>query len=216
MQLRPPILRLLRPRVALRKILAAALTLSVLSAFAPFSIYSHTHNCSMPCCASGSCATGACEVSFEQPAQTPKPESHCEHGAHEMSEMPDAGELTVRADSVVPDDAAHNGDLNELCGVDNLTKLSGTLLSKLVPLHPTSVRSEAFSRPCGMECCAGVGAFSQVRRSRELALLGHQGRPRPPDLRSNFNQASRPLFLQTQGRRQAQPRAPPLSSVPTS
>jgi hypothetical protein len=201
---------MLRLRVALRKIAAAALTLSVLSAFAPFSIYSHAHACSMPCCASGSCSTGACPVSFEQPAQTPVPESHCEHGDHEMSEMPDAGELTVRVESFVQEDSAINNELTAHCDAGNLNKLSATLLYKPVPLHQTSVRADAFSRPCGMECCAGVGAFSQVRRSRELALLGHESRPRPPDLRSIFNQTSRPLFLQTQWRRQARPRAPPF------
>jgi hypothetical protein len=207
---------MLRPRVALRKILAAVLTLSVLAAFAPFSIYSHAHNCSMPCCASGSCSTGACEVSFEKPAQTPKQESHCEHGESEMSDMADAGEPMLRVESFVPDDSTHKSDVTELCGVDNLTKLSVTLLHQPVPLHQTSIRADAFSRPCGMECCAGVSAFSQLRRSRELALTGHQSRPRPPNLSSNFNQASRPLFLQTQWRRQAKPRAPPFSSFPTS
>lgn len=203
MQLLHQILRMLRPRVALRKIAAAVLALAVLASFAPFSIYSHAHNCSMPCCASGSCLTGACDVAFEKPAETPEPESHCAHAGHAM---------TVRVESFIEEDSTGNDEMMEQSGVGDLTKLSVTPMSEPFPLHETSVKAAAFSRPCGMDCCAGVGAFSQLRRSREIALLNHQSKPRPPNFLSVSTQATRPPFLRTQWRRQAKPRAPPLAS----
>ncbi|MBV9209359.1 MAG: hypothetical protein JOZ52_01950 [Acidobacteria bacterium] len=199
-QLRPQILRRLWPRIALRKIAAAVLALAVLAAFAPFSSYSHAHNCSMPCCASGSCSTGACDVSFEKAAATPEPESHCEHAEHAM---------TVRVESFIEEDSTGHDELTELCGAADLNRLSATPLSQAVPLHETSLKAAAFSRPCGMDCCAGVGAFSQLRRSRELSLLNNQSKPQSPSFLSFSNQESSPLFLQTQWRRQAKPRAPP-------
>lgn len=205
------IFRRLQPRFAPRKFFAAVLALSLLTTFAPFSIYSSAHTCPMPCCASGSCSTGACDVSFHKPAPKPEAESHCEHGDQAMPEMSVADGITVRVESFINQDLADNKqDMAELCGVDNLSGLSGTSLHQAAPFHATNIRPQAFSRPCGPECCAGVVAFSQGRRSRELALLGHRSRPRAPDYRLIFNQESRPTFLQAQWRRQSTPRAPPF------
>ena len=187
------------------------MALSLLTTFAPFSIYSSSHSCSMPCCASGSCATGACDVSFDKVAPKPETETHCEHGEHAMPEMPATDSMTVRVESFIDQDLTDKKpDLTELCGVENPGKPSNPLLHQTAPFHETSIRPQAFTRPCGPECCAGAGAFSQGRRSRELALLDHQSRPRAPTSRLSSNQDSRPLFLQAQWRRQSTPRSPPF------
>jgi hypothetical protein len=128
-----------------------------------------------------------------------------------MPEMPTADGMTVRVEYFTDQDLTDKKqDLTELCGIENPGKLSGTLLHQPAPVRETSIQSQSFTRPCGPECCAGVGAFSQGRRSRELALLGYQSRPRAPTSHAIFNQDSRPLFLQAQWRRQSTPRAPPF------
>jgi hypothetical protein len=198
------ILRPLRLRFAVRRILAAALALAVLATFAPLSASAGSHTCSMPCCASGSCSTGACDVPLKQPAQTAQPESHCEHGHESLTE---ASKITVRAE---PEGAQ---DASELCGADSLLKPSGHPVEQTAPLHETSVKSEALTRPCGTDCCAGAYASSQGRRSRELALLNHASRPRAPAPGLTFKRASHPLFLSAQWRRQSSPRAPPGSFI---
>ena len=196
-----------------RKIAAAAMALSLLTTFAPFSIYSSSHSCSMPCCASGSCVTGACDVSIDKAAPKSAAESHCEQGEDAMHGMPSAAGMTVRVESFIDQDLTDNKqDLTELCGVEKPGKTATPLLHQPASFHETNIRSQSFTRPCGPECCgAGVGAFSQSRRSRELALLGHQSRPRPPTARSVSDQDSHPLFLQAQWRRQSTPRAPPFN-----
>ncbi len=205
------IVRRFRQRFALRKIFAATLALSLLTTFAPFSIYSSAHTCSMPCCASGSCSTGACDVSFEKPAPKSVAESHCEHSAQAMPEMTVADGMTVRVESFINQDLTDNKqDLSELCGIDNLSKPSNPLLHPAAPFHETSIRPQAFSRPCGPECCGGSVAFSQGRRSREHGLTGHQSRPRAPASLLISDQGSHPTFLQAQWRRQSTPRAPPF------
>jgi hypothetical protein len=207
----------LKHRLAPRKIFAAAVALSLLTTFAPFSIYSSAHTCSMPCCASGSCSTGACDVSFEKSASKPEAESHCEHGDHAMPEMAVTDGMTVRVESFINQDLTDSKqDSAELCGVDNFGRnnlgrlSSGTLLHQATPFHETNIRPQAFSRPCGPECCGGVVAFSQGRRSRELALTGYQSRPRAPASLLIFDQDSHPTFLQAQWRRLSTPRAPPF------
>lgn len=189
----------------MRRVLAAALALAVLMAFAPLGAAAGAHACSMPCCASGSCSTGACDIPARQTAQ--QTASHCEHGDESMTEMTEADELTVRAEPPVTQ------DLSELCGADSLTRASSHTVEPPAPLHETSVKSDAFTRPCGTDCCAGVSASSQGRRSRELALLSHASRPRAPALGLTLDRASRPLFLHAQLRRQSGPRAPPTRFI---
>jgi hypothetical protein len=180
------------------------LALAVLTTFAPLSLSASSHACSMPCCASGSCSTGACDITFEQTAKKAQPDSHCEHGEEAMTE---ASEITERAEPVGAQ------DFSELCGADGLTRSSGHHVEQPASLYETSVQSQAFTRPCGTDCCAGSYASSQGKRSRELALLSHASRPRAPALGLTLKRDSHPLFLQAHWRRQSSPRAPPHNFI---
>ncbi len=190
---------MLSPAFALRKISAALLALCLLTTIAPSGISSPAHECSMPCCASGSCATGACDFSFASPAKKSEPESHCtdgeQHASHQGHEAMEHAPATENAD--------------ELCGAENLTKRSGPRPLKTETVHKNSVKPQSFSRPCSPDC--GAGAVSQVRRTSELAILGHAHRPRPPTRALNFKNASNLIFLNPRRHRLSPPRAPPAS-----
>lgn len=181
---------------ALRVISAATLVLSLLATIAPFGVLSSAHVCTMPCCADGACATGACEVEFEKAAQTPSAESHCEETAHE-------NHLSAHANTDSSD---------ELCGADNLLKSSVVFTPVDAPLHHASLNSVALTKPCPPECGAGAGAYTQLRRSREHAILSHDGRPRPPTSVSVFNNESLLTSLKARWRRHSPTRAPPICS----
>lgn len=155
----------------------------------------------MPCCASGACSTGACDVAFDAPAKKPEADSHCEHD----------GSLTGHDAAMQMEGESSQKEISdELCGADNSSRLSGIFKQQDVTHQESAVKPHAFSQPCPTECGAGAGAFQQFRRSRELAILGHAQRPRPPTRVSSFDNISLLASLNNLRRRQSPPRAPPL------
>lgn len=182
---------------ALKQLSAAVLAIALLASLAPIGVSSHAQGCSMPCCSGGSCSTGACDVSFGAPAKKTEPESHCEHGG---------GPMHVE---VVEVNQSAEIDASELCGADQLTKSSGLTPVQSTPLHQNTIKPESFSKPCSSDCCAGAAVSSQLRRSRDVSILGDSYKPRGPDSSKRLRNNERPVFLSLQLRRLSPPRAPP-------
>lgn len=202
--------RLRDPRllqVSARIILAGALVLALLTGIAPLNALSSTATaCAMPCCASvsegGACATGACHSKISGHTQKKRPpvksgDSHPSHcgsmrkaGASSEDAASPLHSITVEADSPTaqPQHPASGDSLPQRTGV-----IDG-----------------AFTKPCPPECCAGVSAFTQVRRSRDASALSHNTRPRPPTMAAHLRRSDLLPPTDDAWLRGSSPRAPPL------
>jgi hypothetical protein len=85
--------------------------------------------------------------------------------------------------------------------------------------HPVARETESqgagviagvLTKPCPSDCCAGVSAFEQVRRSRDSSALTHSLRPRPPDMAGHLYRSHLLPPTTAAWLRHSSPRAPPL------
>ncbi len=177
--------RRLRPAYALRKFSAAVLALSLLATIAPFSFSSESAHS----CSMPCCASGACETG--------------------------ACDFSFEADSQKHSHASTHKAAEELCGAENLlkisVKISVTRLMRKETVKQNSLQPNSFSQPCPPDC--GAGTTSQFRRAGELAILGHAHKARPPTYLSLLKSEAHPIFLNARWRRQSKPRAPPSQSL---
>ena len=131
----------------------------------------------------------------------------CASGACETG----ACDFSFEANSQKHSHASTHEAATELCGAENLLKFSVTRLMRKEPVKQNSLQPNSFSQPCPPDCCAGTA--SQLRRSGELAILGHAHRARPPTYLSLLKSEAHPVFLNARWRRQSKPRAPPSRTV---
>ena len=194
----------LRQTPIARIILAGALTLALLAGIAPLNALSSEPACSMPCCASvargGACATGACHSKLSGHSMKAKPpvqggdapSSHC------SSMKMEAGAPVADTGSSVQSSAeeAHSSSQHPA------TQDTGTLGAGVI--------AGVLTKPCPSDCCAGVSAFEQVRRSRDASALAHSLRPRPPDAAGHLYRSHLLPPTTIAWLRNSSPRGPPL------
>ena len=178
--------------------LAAMLVLVLLSAIAPLSSFSSSHECSMACCAGKpSHLEGSCSVAFANDLEAKSTEDQGEAvEAHSAHAHHDAG---ASSESVTNRHSAHHSSSKRTESIQTLTAASQVMTS-----------------PCSPECAAAAVAPTQTRRPRDAAAMSFAGNARPPTLRLIKNVISVVFLPSSEGRRQVRPRAPPILLNPSA
>lgn len=163
--------------LSFRAIVAALLTLLLLSSAVPFTVLSAAHSCSMPCCAGaeGSCATGACKGALFKSHKKSEEEKLCgTEGAHQAR-----GAKKISAPDH-PDQATMDSDH---CGAEEKEPSTpgGPEASREEQTASTNlVSARSLASPCPKDCCTAASASAQLRRWRDVALLLSLDRVLPP------------------------------------
>lgn len=209
--------RRLRPLIA-RILIAATLTVALVSGITPLGSMSSGSLCTMSCCAgeapheAGSCTHGSCNVNFasSKPLPPPSPpivqEELCratkplmtQHGdmhAHDAP-APANEDLSTAdhqhhqpADSLVPQDQSPQNKSRQL----------------------TNIAASVLTKPCPPDCGAGTFSYSSQTRPRDSASVSYADKPRPPSilrLRRIPDNVAKSLEAL---RRRSRPRGPPIS-----
>ncbi|MDT4969680.1 MAG: hypothetical protein QOJ64_4417 [Acidobacteriota bacterium] len=179
--------------------MAAMLGLVLLSAIAPLSSFSSSHQCHMACCAGKAPhAEGSCSVAFAseiEPNATDdgeeaveEPSAHAHHGASAPAEE----SVSHDSHNVASRHSAHHSSSAHTESSQSLT-----------------AASPAMTAPCSPECAAAAVAPTHSRRPRDGAAMAFACSPRPPTLVLIRNVISDIVLPSSESRRQVRPRAPP-------
>ena len=197
-----------------RILIAATLTIALVSGSAPFGLTSSGHLCMMSCCAgkapheAGSCMHGSCHVDFLAAKTASHPTEQEEHCGATKPRMAQHGEMHM------PDAPAPAvQDLS--AAVHRHHQPPDSLAQEQSPQNSSqpapTIAVSMLTKPCPPDCGAGICSNSSQSRSRGSAALSHAGRPRPPSSlclrQASYNPAKELDMLC----RRSRPRGPPLS-----
>jgi hypothetical protein len=166
--------------IAARVMIAATLTLAVLSGIVPPGLTSSGHLCKMACCAgmpphaAGTCAHGSCHINLSTRKSPQKREEHC--GAHNQQAAPhDAahmhGAATPPVENASQTDRRHSHTVNSSAQDSPLQNKSQ---------RPARLTVSVLTKPCPPDCGAATFSNPTQSRPRHTAAISDADRPRPP------------------------------------
>lgn len=205
--------RRFRPMLVARILIAATLTVALVSGIAPLGLSSSEALCTMSCCAgkaphkAGTCTHGTCEVDFSaQQPQKPsvEKEEHCGAGKSLTTQHGDMHGHDAPSPS--KDKSARAGHQHHQTG-----SLAQEQLPKSSSQQATSVIASMLTKPCPPNCGAGICSYSSQSRPRDSAALSDAGRPRPPSSLSLRQTSYNPAKGLDVLCRRSRPRGPPIS-----
>ncbi|HYP53430.1 MAG TPA: hypothetical protein VEQ42_07810 [Pyrinomonadaceae bacterium] len=131
--------------------------------------------CSMPCCKgkradSEHCSGGSCHIKFDAKPAKPSSDPLCGAGFVKSSFDPTKLAPPPRHDAHTASGAHDEPEHHAPRGASPRDTRG----------HAANATAASFSRPCPVDCGAGAGFSTQLRRPRHDASLTHALRPRPP------------------------------------
>jgi hypothetical protein len=192
-----------------RILIAATLTLAILSSIAPPGLTSSRHFCTMACCAgkplheAGSCQAN---LSLRKPTPPKEQEELCEthnpqmgqHGSMHMQDAPAPSD--EESSSLVH---LHQQLIDSLAQEEQSKQNSSQ--------QTTSIAASMLTRPCPPDCGAGTFSSSSQSRPRDSAAVAYADRPRPPSSLRLSHPSDNPAKELADLFRRSRPRGPPLS-----
>lgn len=191
-----------------RILIAATLSVALVSGSATLGLSSSAQLCTMSCCTglapheAGSCAHGSCHVNLPDHKPSPPPEKQEEScDAHVPQSVPDGD----RHDSVT-DNHSTSEHLHEQQDISPAQESPSQKASRQTK---TAIAGSVLTKPCPPDCGAGTFSCSSQNRPRDAATVSYADKPRPPSClrlsRSSYN------FAQTRDAlcQRSRPRGPP-------
>ena len=200
-------LPLLRVQVA-RIVVAVIMIIVLLGGIAPFSTLSATALCTMDCCVGlAPHAAGSCHMKMS--AGTPGPDAKKSCETTEASDGVIGGVMGMV--SFQSSLEAVTIDASEHCNRKSSAEGARVPSTNDTPAQP-SLTAQSLAKPCPPECGTGVMSFARLQRSREIAALAHEPRPRPPTIARQFRYNEANFFTATALHKRVRPRDPPPPS----
>jgi hypothetical protein len=199
----------LRPTLVARILIAATLTVALVSGIAPFGLTASVHLCTMSCCAGKAPhEAGSCHANFsvsKPPSPSKEQEEHCGTTVPQMAQH---GEMNMQdAPSPIEEDLS-TADYQPHLPADSLAHEQSPQNNSQ---QATNINASVLTKPCPSDCGTRIFSYSSQSRPRDSASLSYADKPRPPSsprLQRTSDNVDKALDALC---RRSRPRGPPLS-----